>query len=592
MSVENGLYFLEYVKNSIFDFAHDSYRVPVLNTNLRFSELIQVIDNTPECYLNKSISPVLEEIKYSISNDLAFKKIFENNISQISSDLSSAGVDRLRLTSLMILGEMRVNYIPENVNLLRDYMSGDLKKSNINYLANNIVSQFLSDGYSKRFIRWVVKKCFSSKGDYKDGADVLNAFLENFDSGFLKYKCCAFVSSSLCFYLKGLVGFQVFEDFESFNGVEIDGEHRLDEEWLRWGVSENKKNISKRYNSNYLVVADNILSKDQYSAQANFEKSLNQIRSIAYASGNEPWLGWKNRFFVVGERGEWTFSSESNVLNKRHLLHENVRKKYFRDFVHTISDGMLKDNGRALRCFSSASTAFRVNNKESQLVSLWSSLETILPDNGERQKSNIEHYTGYILPLIMIQYLNRIMSWVYFDVKKLRRGSVPALWKEIDDFDDEFLKFCAMITMPEYKSVLDKVGAEIKNETLLFRVFLLYKNISSVDNVVKCLERHQQLVFWQIQRIYRRRNGIVHNGYGDVEENLLLNFNEYWLNVMRRVSVIIEKFPHRKSLDDVFEIGVEQYKQYQSYLSRRKNTIDNGRVALNKDDVAYIFEYK
>ena len=590
MSRENGTYFLDYVKNSVFDFAHDSYRVPVLNTGLRIHELFTEIQKTPSHYIEKSIAPIIKEIDFSIQKDLAFNEVFEKSLPDIKSDLKSGNIGRIKTMASITLGDMADFYVPKNVELLKNEMSKKLRKEKVNYYANNIVSQFLSDGYSKRFVRDAIKNCRHLKGEDVDGPKIIDEFMSNFTGAVKNYRCCAFVSKHFAFYLKGIVGFEVYENTSEFKrkfGKTVD---LIDEEWIRKGNSYIKNQKGKRKYLMCIVVASGIKAQDQYSAQEEFESRLNQIRSIAYASGNEPSLSWSNRFSIYDESNNWVFRSENNVLNKRYYLQEQVREKYFRNFVRAIGAGMRENNTRVLRCFSAASTAFRVKNKESQLVSLWSSLETMLPDKNDQKISNINHYMNYMIPLIMIQYLNRVMSWIYFDITKMKQAKVSEVWKSLDG-DSDFHRFCAMIVCGQNDDMLRKLFSEIENEVLKFRLYFIYKNLSNISDVIKYIDRHEMLVSWQIMRIYRRRNGIVHNGYGDVEENLLLNFNEYWLNVMRRTSNILARYKCRSELDDVFKIGVQQYKQYRSYLTRREKELNNqrGSLSLVPSDVAYIF---
>lgn len=585
-------YFLLYFKNTIFDYAHDSYRAPVHTSWSRVDEIISEIDRAPAHYAQNVISAMVDELLWSISHDRVFKEIFFREISIVNIELKSGNVKRIRTCCKMVSQRLSSEYMPRTIARLCDVVDNGNGKSEINYLVGNVASHFLRMGHSREIIRSKIKAYLNKIDNYDVPSELVRSFFSEFPVPEKDFRCVSVVSQHLSFYIKGLNGFQVFqkvEDFLSF--ITDEGSDRdIYQVFVDW-YERNRFNVKKTQsgvNKFNIVVCDGLAARDKFSAKEGFKSTIRDIKSVAYAAGNEPSLFWVESFFIVDtvDISASFVRSGKNILSKRYGLQESVRSEYFVGYLRAMNAERFKNNDSIRRCFSTAATAFTVNNKQTQLFSLWSSLESILPARGSKDISIVNNFISHLMPLILIQYVNRMLVWNYYDVSTMRsHQKIIKHWEQVDVSGEDFDKFVALLLLKENEPSLKNLLSDIDNTVIRFRVYQLNKRLGTAGGILSAIEKYKMLVEWQIRRVYRRRNGIVHSGYNDVEENLLLNFNEYWLNAMRRLSHVMKTYRVVDiDLEDSFQVSAFQYNNYISFI----RSLDK-KAPLRKEDLPYIF---
>ena len=74
-------------------------------------------------------------------------------------------------------------------------------------------------------------------------------------------------------------------------------------------------------------------------------------------------------------------------------------------------------------------------------------------------------------------------------------------------------KIFLLTCLPEHSARKEELFSKLKDfELLRFRAFQLNKFFSEPSSALKAIEKHQEKLSWQIHRIYRYRNGIIHSG--------------------------------------------------------------------------------
>ena len=149
---------------------------------------------------------------------------------------------------------------------------------------------------------------------------------------------------------------------------------------------------------------------------------------------------------------------------------------------------------------------------ENKLLNLWISLETICPS--VRGASKIESVVRGVLPCIGLRYIDRLFASLTADLSAWNRKQAGAILDKANSIGPsrkyQLLAICCLKSNePALEELLSIFG---DNHLLRNRVYSLHKSFSSKDMAVRALERHAQRVDWQLRRIYRARNSIVHLG--------------------------------------------------------------------------------
>ena len=153
----------------------------------------------------------------------------------------------------------------------------------------------------------------------------------------------------------------------------------------------------------------------------------------------------------------------------------------------------------------------KTTNDNYTLVILWTALEALFVDNSTNtQKSKL--VIDGLIAIIQRTYVVKTIKWFQYDlIRHLREFSPQTISKyHLDDLRT----FVDVLFDPNQKQAVVDICKAIENNLLLrSRVYYIVdvccKNSQSI---LDWLEKHQKKVEWQIKRIYRTRNIIVHTG--------------------------------------------------------------------------------
>lgn len=185
---------------------------------------------------------------------------------------------------------------------------------------------------------------------------------------------------------------------------------------------------------------------------------------------------------------------------------------------------------RIKRSLDTAAQAFTTENPQIQLITLWSAIEAILPEptKDEQKVVRISHFLEQIVPPVVARYLrgrfrilyNDIPRHVHCDIEDILAGVLPAAEGA------KRLAFVLAFSNQKSQELAVRVAA---SPIILNRLFALQKLLFDPKLARKKMDRHEIRVRWQIQRIYRERNLIVHSGRTSpntptLAENLMLYY--------------------------------------------------------------------
>lgn len=113
---------------------------------------------------------------------------------------------------------------------------------------------------------------------------------------------------------------------------------------------------------------------------------------------------------------------------------------------------------------------------------------------------------------------------------------------------------------------------------------MLHSTSKNVQDLHRLVDAHVQRVDWQLRRIYRERNRIVHRA--DPSPNvgtLILNLNEYLATVFEVLFAVDPSRPYEMGLDGVFEsvfLDEEFRSKKAAGLSKQPLSAENSSTVL------------
>lgn len=113
-----------------------------------------------------------------------------------------------------------------------------------------------------------------------------------------------------------------------------------------------------------------------------------------------------------------------------------------------------------------------------------------------------------------------------------------------------------------------------ENPLLLFRVDNLKKGLFHSPRYLRDrLERHKQNIDWQLRRVYRIRNRIMHQGLVNIDTSQFYRYlHTYYINTIHEIIHILEKNP-QWSLGHVFSDIMLDYEFFIGSLGKEDTFI-------------------
>lgn len=207
---------------------------------------------------------------------------------------------------------------------------------------------------------------------------------------------------------------------------------------------------------------------------------------------------------------------------------------------------------------------------ENQLLNIWISLETITPTHVGNTKIN--EIVSAIMPFFMLNYSNRIIRNLAFDLTRWNRKLTRKLLAKLPCDDNLKIshKVLQLLCTEEGESILSEFYESMNEFPLLrYRLFTIKQIFKSPKSVSKFLTNHEKKVAWQIRRIYRTRNIIVHSGRPpEFIHSLIENAHDYLDQIISSYITLTCKEYKAKSIDQAFEIMKMKWHKYESELSK------------------------
>ncbi|WP_312917503.1 hypothetical protein [Stenotrophomonas sp.] len=233
-----------------------------------------------------------------------------------------------------------------------------------------------------------------------------------------------------------------------------------------------------------------------------------------------------------------------------------------------------------LRSAQLHSMALRSDAEENQILNLWISLESLIPSETKSDDaSNIEHIVGSIVPFLNIEYVERLL---YNLGRDLLRWNQTATKRALRSVPGQKLteKLVKLLVIDQFDNERIALEGEFKNFHLLRDRFAHLRGVlSSPDRVIEALDAHRLRLEWQMRRIYRARNIIVHSGQAPPYTRALIEHAHDYLDSV--LSTLVKLASRPKTVNSVaqgFKHVELKYANYYKSLTVKNLAFDVGNI--------------
>jgi len=553
------VFFAERFDELTWAYALDSYRAPTTNPPSLIEECIRNIKLYKEIGRPaKSIAHIVEETRERLKKNaiaakcysLPIEKYFEFNIEEYEKSLERLTLLRRELSQPAYLEKCAEHLqvvIPTN------------RKSDIDYACREYASTLLNIGFNSKYLNEKCLAAFFSEDKPVSDYTSLDSFLQSLIP----------TTKQFSIFLDGKSSVQELDtDFASGFGVRLI--RNIPRKIVE--IAKRKRVVLPKHQEKIIEFKE-IDALDMYGALNAAQSRLRWTHDI-YGL-------FRHRNSVEIAVEAIVFDNETSEvcvlrtdLNHMHQIPDNrpvEANKKMGDMLVNLRLPRFSDRNRFLRVINFHGLAARSTSNENQLVNLWTALET-MTSSPSGSTSIVDTAVREVLPIICLNYFYRIIRSLTLDIVRWDRKLLTEYLGQCKLLDQSDLvnKVFSLIAAEENHLCKEEMLATISEfELMRYRIFSLNKEMQSGERLLAKLERHERMVSWQVHRIYRARNQIVHSSrLGTNVESLIVSAHDYFDQVFETTAELCSGINGFNTYDEAFRYCNLRYVEYKRDLRK------------------------
>jgi hypothetical protein len=549
----------EQLTELVDSYSWSSYRAKATSTPFKAEELKGLAWQVKNGEITKpTISHAVEEYIDALSGDCAVKEIcLEKGIDLASmTPKCDASVDRIIMLTTIMIEAISPDYINFCISAVVESCTVKKSKKRVREFLKLLVPALINSGVPRQWLYEVTSQTFYEKEMTSLTPEMMEGFFKSFTEGRGNYCFLFKTNKEFGEYLKGLEEkIQVFTKPEDVPEGFASQIHKL-------------PNVSGR--KDVFVWMPYREDRNPYSAARAFNQWISLLRSLLYLAD-------------VGRKG---FTPKSALCLKEGEDHAS--QIYLSDFFHPGRERPLEYGGSAKisddlhryavqvsrnrtesvpqRFFSSLSAvslAAKSQQPDSRILAVWAGFEGLLPPPPDQSVPRIVHFERMITPCVTADYIPRLFSEFRHDCLSANKASIEKLIGENFGDANDLSRFIEIF----YADRLLKAEfcSNISASPLLLNRAQELDIIANSAYKVQTLRiSHMRRVRWQVNRIYRERNAIIHKAS---RTSVVQNLSEHAYSYFRSVILALESTFNRYGLADT-DASLEFIRTHSDNLSQ------------------------
>lgn len=527
---ENLLLFAQLIDELVFDYSIPSNRIPTLNSHYLCVDALNAIKGIDKNGVPEgTMKPIVEEFFSSVSKDPVFNhqynplayfiKISPNSsvVAKNPNDLNYYEEKNAFITIHEVFFKDNTYYELLKKKLIEIVKLNDKsKQSELIKLTKSIITELYNSGYNIKFIYHVMNKCFWRNTKPIDSPDLIDMFFSYFDFKNHKYTLIIKVKNETKQVLDSVFApneycYDLSPRSKSLREIDFLKVNSEEECFLSVSTEDYDPYTCVNTVSNAIGLRVSIYRL--YNHQLNFD--LNSLKYCVYDEYNNP-------FVCLNKQVNPMYRKKGISLKK---LESNIG--LFDQELHKHSN---KFNMLATAVEYHANSLDSLSEKN-QLLDMWSIFEAVLQISNKHIGDRINQVCMNLIPILKRRYIFTLFIQLSEELKKYNKDIYFSI---IDNAKTDYeiaCKVCDFVLLVEYKQYRESVLETITDFPLLKERIEYYSNsLSTPDQAYSFVEKHAERVKWQIMRIYRNRNLIIHNGESMPYLSLLIENLHYYVD--------------------------------------------------------------
>ncbi len=560
------VYFAQIIEEMLFDYTIDTYKASVMHTGLLCQEGLNSIEEIENGNIKlPNIFHITAELCNGFSKDQVALSLFSLPSSAFFPVLKNpkSGLSEIKtVLELLSLQLSPGKYKGRNEELLINEINGSQSLSTIRGLARSYITTLVAVGFHPKYIRNECINFFYKGPNRVSGSNAIENFLSLFNVEKIEYT----------------VIFRTGKIFEQVSGVFPEGKllitHKLPDQ-----IDLSAFPAFTIQGSLYAIA--HVVARDIYSARNLAESILKFGATLLTLYHHKEKPNWISECIVKNTKNQ-TYSKIPDPMNSMHKC---------ADLIPTVASSRLKllvkefslnedSFSKFVRSAQLHSMALESNTDENQILNLWISLESLIPSEAKRDDiSNIEHIVKSLVPFLNLGYIEGLLNCLVKDLLTWSATDTRKALKKIEGrkFIDRLAKG---LILAEHAPSLAALESQLHMYPLLHDRFEYIRHLlTSPTNIVVSLDAHKTRLEWQIRRIYRTRNIIVHSGKTPPYTEILIEHTHGYLDIVLSTLVSLASKPKViHSVAQGFKYVDFQYATYYAALSEKKLSFNAGNI--------------
>ncbi|HAL1190164.1 TPA: hypothetical protein H5P67_000379 [Escherichia coli] len=549
------IYFTELMEELLFDYTHSTYKPSIMNTPSLCIEAISTIDDIEKGNISPAhISHVIDELTKNIKNDDIAISLLKNPLGSFLDQLKNnqLGNKNLKITLELLRVQLNVgNYESKLISELCSTITSEYNPNKIRKFTRLLITHLISKGLSQEYLMESLKKHFFQREREISSNEEIITFLENIPSETQEYSVYFNADKSFSYITPCLSQLEievVLETPENINETDFFDNHEQ-----------------------RTILVKHVKALDPFTARRVAEKNLKLASTLLSLYHHKQEASWSAENIVVSENGEKiNIRSSINPMHRcKDLVQEHASRR-LEQFMNNFR--MRKDSfNKFIRSVQLHSMALQTNAVENQLLNLWIAIESLIPDESKKEEqSTIEHIVNSLTPFLNLNYIEDLVRNLIKDLQRWNHPRTMSLLRLIGD-SDAAKSFVILVASQEHAPSINQFKIELSQFPLLKERFEYISNlISSTDTMYQALKNHAERINWQIRRIYRTRNLIVHTGKTPSKTNVLVEHAHIYLDAVINSLIKLSSHPVEiLSVAQGFRNVEMKYKMYIQKLNKK-----------------------
>lgn len=565
------IYFAQRMDELVFDYTLDSHRPPTTTPPTLVEECLEALNYALK---NDKALPgalhLLDELELRMRGNSIIGSLLSIDVDRFFKIDKSSPAQIMKVLAVLS-GELKpYPYALKCFHLVQEILTtpGSKEKDELDFLCRELVATLINLGLSPRWIHRAVLKVFF-ESPVADDFDIKVFWKEIFPHVHTFQVITPILSKAHLVEEKYLGAF---------------GTRILDKSSVDGHGQEVDEICAESFEQ--VVVTDEVKAKDPFAA---VESAIHKISMLHHVYGlfnhkHEMSVGEKS--LVIQKCCADSSGIYTNSVNRMQFVRDQLPIPAARA-METMMKRVRIPSGPDSKKFFNAVSFHGMSNSstsvENQLVNIWTALETITPES--YSGSTISNVTQGVLPFIGLNYMARLTRCLLGDVLRWNRKFAFKSIKAAvcGDGDNLLQQFYCLLTLDDNESLVKELFAEMKDFHLLRqRTFSFLKTLRSRAKTLGAVEDHERRVGWQIHRIYRTRNLIVHRGQlPSYAKTLVVNAHDYFDQVFELTCALGGGDQYYKTYEDSFRYMEMRYSKYKKDLSGSEAiTASDARVVI------------